>query len=82
MKDNYDKISSENWQLNALLPGSSKTRKREEQETKPWRKLETKPEWRKRNVRLWEASVTRGDKSQDMQFEQFLDYKRKVLDTF
>jgi len=32
MKDSYDKICSENRQLNA---GSRKTRKREEQETKP-----------------------------------------------
>jgi len=35
MKDNYDKIGSENRQLNALLPGSRKTRKREEQQAKP-----------------------------------------------
>jgi len=61
MKDNYDKICSENRQLMHCIPGSRKTRKREEQETKPWRKVETKPEWRKRNVRLWETSMKRGD---------------------
>ena len=60
------------------LPGSRKTRKREEQEMKPWRKLETKLEWRKRNVRLWETSVRDKRRQQVMQFEQFLDSKRSV----
>jgi len=35
MKDNYDKICSENRQLMHCLPGSRKTRKRDKQETKP-----------------------------------------------
>jgi len=35
MKDNYVKICSENRQLMHCLPGSRKTRKREEQEMKP-----------------------------------------------
>ena len=45
MKDNYDKICSENQKIMHCLPGRRKTRKREEQEMKPWRKLETKPEY-------------------------------------
>ena len=64
MKDNYDKICSENQKLMHCLPGSRKTRKREEQETKPWRKLETKPEWRIRGMsgcerQVWQEAMTR-----------------------
>ena len=74
-----------NQQLMHHLPGSRKRRKREEQETKPWRKLEIKPEWRKRNVRLWETIYDKR-RRQDMQFEEFLDYKQKsirhILGTF
>ena len=79
MKDSYDKICSEN-QLNALFTRQQKDKDRRRARDEPWRKLETKPEWRKRNIMLWETSVTRGDGRQDMQFEHFLD--NEVLDTF
>jgi len=65
MSNNYDKICSENRQLNALF-----TRQQKDQEKR-----------RARDEALKERQAVR-DKSdkrrgQDVQFEQFLDYKLK-----
>ena len=40
-----DKICSKNRQLNALFTRQQKTRKREEQETKPWKQCHVSPHW-------------------------------------
>ena len=84
MKDNYDKICSENQQLNVLFTRQQKDKEKRRARDEALKKLATKPEWRKRNVRLWETGVTRGDgKTCNL---KFLDYKwksvRHILGTF
>jgi len=80
MKDNYDQICSENWQLNALF-----TRQQKQKEKRRARDEARKEARDKARVEEEECQAVRDkcDKRwwQDMQFEQFLDYKRKVLDT-
>ena len=73
MKDNYDKICSENRQLNALFTRQQKDKDKRRARDEALKELETKPGWRRRNV---QAVRDKCDKrrQQDMQFEQFLDY--------
>jgi len=52
MNDNYDKICSENQQLNALFTRQQKDKEKRRARDEALKKLETKPEWRKRKFRL------------------------------
>jgi len=82
MNDNYDKICSENGQLNALF-----TRQQKDKEKRRAREEALKEARDKARVEEEEVQAVRDKcdkrRRQDMQFEQFIDYKRKkVLDTF
>ena len=69
MKDNYDKICSENRQLNALF-----TRQQKDQEKRRARDEALKEARDKRQAVRDKCDKRR---QQNLQFEQFLDYKRK-----
>jgi len=78
MKDNYDRIYSENWQLNALF-----TRQQKDKEKRRARDEALKEARDKARVEEEEGQAVR-DKCdrkwrQDLQFERFLDYKRKSI---
>ena len=76
MKDNYDKICSENQRPSALF-----TRQQKDKERRRARDEALKEARDKTKVEEEERQAVRDkcDKRQrqDMQFEQFLDYKRK-----
>ena len=78
MKDNYDKICSENWQLNALFTGQQKDKEKRRARDEALKEARDKA-----RVEEEERQAVRDkyDKSrqEDMQFEQFLDYKRKSI---
>ena len=77
MKDNYDKICSENRQLNVLF-----TRQQKDKEKRRTRDEALKEARDKARVEEEERQAVRDKcdkrRRQDMQFEQFLDYKRSV----
>jgi len=86
MNDNYDKICSENRQLNALF-----TRQQKDKEKRRARDEALKEARNKARVEEEEVLQAVRDKCdkrqrQDIRFEQFLDYKRKsvkhILGTF
>jgi len=78
MKDNYDKICSQNWQLNALF-----IRQQKDKEKRRARDEALKEARDKAKVEEEERQAVRDKcdkrRRQDMQFEQFLDYKRKSV---
>ena len=77
MKDNYDKICSENRQLNALFTRQQKDKEKTRARDKALKEARDKARVEKEERQAVRDKYDKRRQQQYMQFEQFLDYKWK-----